>query len=72
VAQPLPARALRPAERKAVLACLHQERSQDRSPAAVYATLLRANRAPDSALSGAFGFEQMSRLNLIEVRTSRV
>ena len=40
VARPLPARALRPAERQSVLACLHQERFQDRSPAAVYATLL--------------------------------
>jgi putative transposase len=36
----VPARALRPAEREAVLACLHEERFQDRSPAAVYATLL--------------------------------
>ena len=35
-----PARALRPVEREAVLACLHEERFQDRSPAAVYATLL--------------------------------
>jgi len=35
-----PARALRPAERAAVLARLHEERFQDRSPAAVYATLL--------------------------------
>jgi putative transposase len=34
------ARALRPAEREAVLAHLHEERFQDRSPAAVYATLL--------------------------------
>src|SRR6267154_2654079 len=40
VSRPLPARALRPAERETVLACLHQERFQDRSPAAVYATLL--------------------------------
>jgi putative transposase len=40
VSRPLPARALRPAERESVLACLHQERFQDRSPAAVYATLL--------------------------------
>jgi len=40
VSRPVPARALRPAEREAVLACLHQERFQDRSPAAVYATLL--------------------------------
>jgi len=38
--RPSPARALRPAERDAVLACLHAERFQDRSPAAVYATLL--------------------------------
>jgi putative transposase len=38
--RPLPARVLRPAERESVLACLHQERFQDRSPAAVYATLL--------------------------------
>ena len=38
--RPLPARALRPAERESVLARLHQERFQDRSPAAVYATLL--------------------------------
>jgi putative transposase len=38
--RPSPARALRPAEREAVLACLHEERFQDRSPAAVYATLL--------------------------------
>ena len=35
-----PARALRPAEREMVLAQLHGERFQDRSPAAVYATLL--------------------------------
>ena len=40
VLRPLPARALRPAERDAVLARLHEERFQDRSPAAVYATLL--------------------------------
>jgi len=38
--RPWPARALRPAERQAVLARLHEERFQDRSPAAVYATLL--------------------------------
>lgn len=38
--RPLPARALRPAEREAVLARLHEECFQDRSPAAVYATLL--------------------------------
>jgi len=38
--RPSPARALRPAEREAVLSCLHEERFQDRSPAAVYATLL--------------------------------
>jgi putative transposase len=38
--RPSPARALRPAEREAVLAHLHGERFQDRSPAAVYATLL--------------------------------
>jgi putative transposase len=35
-----PARALRPAEREVVLSRLHEERFQDRSPAAVYATLL--------------------------------
>lgn len=33
-------RALRPVERATILACLHAERFQDRSPAAVYATLL--------------------------------
>jgi putative transposase len=38
--RPSPARALRPAEREAVLSRLHEERFQDRSPAAVYATLL--------------------------------
>ena len=38
--RPSSARALRPAERAAVLARLHEERFQDRSPAAVYATLL--------------------------------
>jgi putative transposase len=38
--RPSPARALRPAERETVLACVHEERFQDRSPAAVYATLL--------------------------------
>src|SRR5436309_7327682 len=38
--RPSPARALRPAEQDAVLARLHEERFQDRSPAAVYATLL--------------------------------
>ncbi len=37
---PSPARALRPAERETVLGCLHEERFQDRSPAAIYATLL--------------------------------
>jgi putative transposase len=35
-----PARALYPVEREAVLSHLHEERFQDRSPAAVYATLL--------------------------------
>jgi len=35
-----PARALRLEERQTVLACLHEQRFQDRSPAAVYATLL--------------------------------
>ena len=38
--RPSPARALHPAERETVLAHLHGERFQDRSPAAVYATLL--------------------------------
>ena len=38
--RPAPARTLSPAERNTVLACLHEERFQDRSPAAVYATLL--------------------------------
>jgi putative transposase len=37
---PVPARALAPSERETVLARLHEERFQDRSPAAVYATLL--------------------------------
>ena len=37
--RPSPARALCPVEREAVLARLHEERFQDRSPAAVYATL---------------------------------
>ena len=38
--RPAPARALGRAEQQAVLARLHEERFQDRSPAAVYATLL--------------------------------
>src|SRR5437870_6652073 len=38
--RPSPARALGRAERETVLARLHEERFQDRSPAAVYATLL--------------------------------
>ncbi len=38
--RPSPARALLPEEREKVLAHLHGERFQDRSPAAVYATLL--------------------------------
>jgi putative transposase len=38
--RPVPARALAPPERETVLARLHEERFQDRSPAAVYATLL--------------------------------
>jgi putative transposase len=38
--RPSPARALCPAEQDAVLARLHEERFQDRSPAAVYATSL--------------------------------
>ena len=40
----LSARSLRPAERETVLSCLHEERFQDRSPAAVYATLLDEGR----------------------------
>src|SRR6202049_126165 len=40
VSRPLPARALPRPEHESVLARLHQERFQDRSPAAVYATLL--------------------------------
>ena len=40
VLRPSPLRALQPAERETVLAHLHAERFQDRSPAAVYATLL--------------------------------
>jgi putative transposase len=38
--RPAPPRALGPAERETVLARLHEERFQDRSPASVYATLL--------------------------------
>ena len=38
--RPAPARALSPGERAGVLAVLHQERFQDRSPAAIQATLL--------------------------------
>jgi hypothetical protein len=38
--RPTPPRALAPAERETILAHLHGERFQDRSPAAVYATLL--------------------------------
>jgi putative transposase len=38
--RPAPARALSPAERASVLTALHEERFQDRSPAAVQATLL--------------------------------
>ena len=37
-------RALDSAEREAVLACLHEERFQNSSPAAVYATLLDEGR----------------------------
>jgi hypothetical protein len=40
VPRPSPVRALQPADRETVLAHLHAERFQDRSPAAVYATLL--------------------------------
>ena len=38
------ARSLSPAERETVRSCLHEERFQDRSPAAVYATLLDEGR----------------------------
>jgi putative transposase len=38
--RPSPSRSLGPAEQETVLARLHEERFQDRSPAAVYATLL--------------------------------
>jgi len=38
--RPAPARALSPVERTSVLAVLHEERFQDRSPAAIQATLL--------------------------------
>ncbi|MGH9771299.1 MAG: transposase [Candidatus Acidiferrales bacterium] len=41
--RPSPPRALGPAERETVLAHLHGKRFQDRSPAAVYATLLGSN-----------------------------
>ncbi len=37
-------RALSPGERATVLSCLHEERFQDRAPAAVYATLLDEGR----------------------------
>jgi putative transposase len=37
-------RALTPNERATVLSCLHEERFQDRAPAAVYATLLDEGR----------------------------
>ena len=40
VPRPSPARSLAPAEQETVLPRLHEERFQDRSPAAVYATLL--------------------------------
>jgi putative transposase len=40
VSRPVPARALQPEERAQVLAVLHEPRFQDRSPAAVQATLL--------------------------------
>ena len=39
--RPRPARALSAAERETVLTHLHEERFQDRSPAAVQATLIR-------------------------------
>jgi len=39
-ARPAPARALSPEERASVLAVLHEERFQDRAPAAIQATLL--------------------------------
>jgi putative transposase len=38
--RPAPARALHQTERSTVLSCLHEERFQDSSPAAVYATML--------------------------------
>ena len=38
--RPAPARSLSPIERASVLSLLHEERFQDRSPAAVQATLL--------------------------------
>ena len=50
--RPSPARALRPAERATVLAHLHGERFQDRSPAAVYATLLDAARVNEFETTG--------------------
>ena len=42
--RPAPARSLSPAERSSVLAVLHEERFQDRSPAAVQTTLLDEGR----------------------------
>jgi len=44
VVRPAPARALSPTERASVLAVLHEERFQDRAPAAVQATLLDEDR----------------------------
>ena len=43
-ARPPSARSLAQSERETVLACLHEERFQDSSPAAVYATLLDEGR----------------------------
>ena len=43
-ARSVSARSLGPAERETVLSCLHEERFLDRSPAAVYATLLDEGR----------------------------
>lgn len=43
-ARPAPARALSPDERASVLAVLHEERFQDRAPAAIQATLLDEGR----------------------------
>ena len=62
------ARALGPQEKETVLACLHEERFQDRSPAAVYATLLDEELSPQGNRQTQFATGSRTHCPISELR----